>query len=250
MTNIKNPPLTGKVALVTGASRGIGRAIVERLAADGATVVVNYRSNAEAAQEVVQEIENAGGTAVAEQADMSQLNEVHRLFDLTTERFGRLDILVNNAGIIAPQPIADATEESFDRVFAVNAKGTFFAIQEAAKRMANGGRIIDITSVNTELYRPGVADYAGSKAAVEQFTKVAAKEPGARNIMVNAVSPGATDTDMMRGNPPEAREQLAQMSPLGRMGEPQDIADVVAFLASDGARWITGQNIQVSGGVA
>ena len=162
MTNVRaNLPLTDRVALVTGASRGIGRAIAERLAMDGATVVVNYRNNAEAAQEVVQTIQKAGGNAAAEQADMGQLDQVHRLFEAATERSGRLDILVNNAGTIAPQPIADATEESFDRVFAANAKGTFFAIQEAAKRMENGGCIIDITSVNTELHRPGVGRICG-----------------------------------------------------------------------------------------
>ena len=179
---------------------------------------------------------------------MAKLEDIKRLFTEVIDTFGRLDILVNNAGVISPQPIAQATEEAFGAMFNVNAKGTFFAIQEAAKHLAEGGRIINISS--TVLTGPGTAAYAGSKAAVEQFSKVASKELGGRGVTVNAVSPGATDTDMIRQRPPEMLERLAQMSPLGRLGHPKDIADVVAFLASDEARWITGQNIQVGGGVA
>ncbi len=242
--------LDGKVAVVTGASRGIGRAIAEKLAEDGAKVVVNYTSNEEAANEVVSKIENRGGKAVAVQADTGEISEVRTLFEEATSRFGRLDVLVNNAGIIAPEMIAEATEEAFDRQFAVNVKGVFFAMQEAAKRLEDGGRIINVSSVNTLMSPPASAAYNATKAAVEQFARTGAKEFGGRGITVNAVSPGATDTDMLAGAPPERREMAAQMAPLGRLGEPRDIADVVAFLASDEARWITGQNLQAGGGIA
>lgn len=243
--------LDQKVAVVTGASRGIGRAIAEKLAGDGARVVVNYAGNKEAASEVVAKIQDRGGEAVAVQADLGEVSEVRALFEEAVSRFGQLDVLVNNAGIIFPEPIAEATEENYEKTFAVNVRGVFFAMQEAAKSMADGGRIINITSVNTLLPMPGAAAYAATKAAVEQFTKVGSKEFGARGITVNAISPGATDTDMIRSNqPPEVLDQLAGMSPLGRMGEPRDIADVVAFFASEESRWITGQNIQVGGGVA
>ncbi len=239
--------LKGKVAIVTGASRGIGRGIVERLARDGASVVVNYAKNAEEANKVVSGIEAKGGKAVAVQADVSKVADVRRLFQETEQHFHRLDILVNNAGIFAYKPLADMTEEEYDRIFAINAKGQFFAMQEAAKRMTEGGRIVNISTGGTQLAFPGIAAYGGTKAALELFTKVAAKELGARKITVNTVSPGYTETDML--SDPGFRTMGVEASPLKRLGTPKDIADVVAFLASEEGGWITGDNIQAGGGV-
>ncbi len=240
--------LKGKVAVVTGASRGIGRSIAERLAKDGARVVVNYTRSADEAKKVVADIENGGGTAVAVQADVSKVSDIHRLFQETDKAFGRLDILVNNAGIFWTKPIIETSEEEYDRMFITNAKGPFFAIQEAAKHMADGGRIVNISTGATQVFFPGSSIYGGSKAALEYLTKVAAKELGARRITVNTVSPGYTDTDML--NDPQLRAIGPQASPLGRLGTPKDIADVVAFVVSEEGGWITGDTIQAGGGVA
>ena len=244
-------PLTGKIAIVTGGSRGIGRAIAERLAEDGASIVVNYAHGADKAKEVVSAIEAQGGQALAIQADISQVVEIRRLFQETIAHFGQLNILVNNA--VRPgafKPVAEVSEAEFDEQFALNTRGTFFALQEAALRMTEGGRIVNISTVGTVNSVPtGASVYTGSKAAVEQFTMALAKELGGRGITVNTVSPGITETEGFRTNaPPEMQAQAAQMSPLGRIGKPQDIADVIAFLVSDQARWLTGQNIRASGG--
>ena len=238
----------GKVAIVTGASRGIGRAIAERLASDGASVVINYARSADEAQEVVKAIEEKGSKAVAVQANISQIADIRRLFQETVDRFGGLDILVNNAGVAIYKPVAEVTQEDFDKTFALNAKGTFFCLQEAVRRMADGGRIINISTGGTAMGSPGSSFYTGSKAAVEQFSKALSKEIGDHGITVNIVSPGFTDTEMLADNP-QFKEMGAKMSPLGRLGQPQDIADVVAFLVSEQGRWITGQNIQAGGGV-
>jgi len=247
MSNI----LKGKVALITGASRGIGRAIAERLSRDGAAVVVNYARNADAAGDVVAEIEAAGGQAFAVQADVGRVSEVVRLFDETIAHFGKLDILVNNAGIMCNKPISAVTEEEFDRVFAVNVKGTFFACQQAATRLAEGGRIINFSSTTTVMMLPTYGAYVASKGAVEQLSRSLAKELGPRGITVNVVSPGPTDTELFNaGKTEEQRQRLAQASAFGRVGQPPEIAEVVAFLASDAANWVTGQNIRVNGGVA
>lgn len=241
--------LQGKVALVTGSSRGIGRAIVERLSRDGAAVVVNYAGRAEPAKEVVAGIEKAGGRAISVQADVSSVADVVRLFDMTLAHFGRLDILVNNAGVIIYKRLVDITEEEYDQLMAINVKGTFFACQQAAKRLADRGRIINLSTSITALLLPTYSVYAASKGAVEQITRVLAKELGARQITVNAVSPGPTDTELFsEGKTEEEKNRMAQMAALGRLGKPEDIADVVAFLASDDARWITGQNIRANGG--
>lgn len=244
-------PLTGKVAIVTGGSRGIGRAITERLGQDGATVVVNYAQNSEKAQEVVSAIVARGGQALAVQAKINQVADVRRLFQETVDHFGQLDILVNNAGT-SPFPytlLVEVTEDKFDEVFALNAKGVFFAMQEAARRMAADGRIVNISSVGTIFSSAGYAVYGGSKGAVEQFTLSAAKELGGRGITVNTVSPGATDTELYHKIvPPDMQDQAVRATPLGRVGQPQDIADVVAFLVSEEARWLTGQNIRAAGG--
>ncbi|HEX9199519.1 MAG TPA: SDR family oxidoreductase [Acidobacteriaceae bacterium] len=241
-------PLTGKVAIVTGSSRGIGRAIAERLGKDGASVVVNYVRNADKSREVVSAIETAGGRALAVRADMSQIADVRCLFQETLDQFGRLDILVNNAGWFQPHPIAEVTEDEFDAAFALNAKGAFFAFQEAARGMGDGGRIINISSCSTAMSLPGFAVYVGSKAAGEQFARALAKELGGRSITVNTVSPGFTETDMLPQDP-EWRKMGAQMSALGRLGQADDIADVVTFLISEKGKWITGHNIQACGGV-
>jgi 3-oxoacyl-[acyl-carrier protein] reductase len=241
--------LSGKIALVTGSSRGIGRAMVERLSRDGATVVVNYVSRAEKAQEVAAAVKAGGGTAVALQADVSRFEDIQRLFNRTVEQFGRLDILVNNAGIRITKNVTEIEEEEFDRLFAINVKGTFFSCQLAARRLSDGGRIINVSSAVTKMMLPGYSIYAASKAAVDQITRTLSKELGGRNITVNAVCPGPVDTELLReGRTKEQIQQMAQMAALGRIGRVEDIADVVAFLASDEARWITGQCIHVNGG--
>ena len=243
--------LDGKVALVTGSSRGIGQAIALRLSNDGAKVVVNYAGRAAQANEVVATIKANGGEAIAVQADVGKIADIHRLFDQTIEHFGQVDILVNNAGVIVYKAIAQVTEEEFDKIFAINVKGTFFACQQAAQRMVDGGRIINFSTTVTALMLPTYGAYAATKGAVEQITRVLAKELGPRKITVNSVSPGPTDTELFKVDKTEEQiDRLTQMAALGRLGEVSDIADVVAFLASEDARWITGQNIRVNGGVA
>jgi len=239
-----------KVALVTGSAKGIGRAIALRLAKDGAAVVVNYSGSAQQALDTVSLIEQGGRHAIAVQADVSKVADVKRLFDACIEKFGRLDILVNNAGMMFTKPIVEVGEEEFDRIFAVNVKGTFLCCQEAAKRMSEGGRVINLSSSTTSLMLPGYGTYVATKGAVEQFSHVLAKELGPRNITVNVVSPGPTDTELFsQGKSEEQKQRFAQMAALGRLGQPEDIADVVALLASDDARWITGQNIRANGGL-
>jgi 3-oxoacyl-[acyl-carrier protein] reductase len=242
--------LDRKAALVTGGSRGIGRAIVNRLAAEGAAVVFTYVENARAAAEVVARIEERGGVATAVRADQADIASLPDLFAAAAEPTGGLDILVNNAATAVQTPILEATEEDFDRQLAVNMKGPFFAIQQAGRVLRYGGRIISLSTLNTVLPAAGNALYAASKAALEQFTAVAAREFGARDITVNCVSPGATDTDLLwSSNDPAVVEGIKGMTALGRLGEPADIADVVAFLAGPDSRWITGQNLRVTGGL-
>jgi 3-oxoacyl-[acyl-carrier protein] reductase len=242
--------LEGKVALITGASKGIGRAVALRLARDGAAVVVNYSSSAEQARTAVAEIQAAGGRAVAAQADVGRTDEIEKLFDATFSNFGRLDILVNNAALPLYKSLVEITEAEYDRVFAVNVKGTFFACQQAARRMADGGRIINVSSSTTVMMLATYSAYVATKGAVEQITRSLAKELGPRGITVNTISPGGTDTELFGLNKTaEDKKRFAQMAAFGRIAEPQDIADVVSLLASDDAHWITGQNLRANGGV-
>ncbi|RJL31318.1 glucose 1-dehydrogenase [Bailinhaonella thermotolerans] len=235
--------LDGKAALVTGGSRGIGRAIAERLAREGATVAFTYRSDDAAAKEA------AGERIFAIRADQASLAELERAFEEAVRLLGGLDILVNNAAINPVTPLAEVTEETYDHVMAVNAKAAFFAMRHAARVMRDGGRIINISTLNTALPAPGLILYSASKAALEQFSAVASRELGPRGITVNTVSPGATDTDLLRAtNPPEALEQTPAWTALGRLGRPADIAAVVAFLAGPDSAWITGQNLRATGG--
>ncbi|MEI7037039.1 SDR family oxidoreductase [Fulvimonas yonginensis] len=239
-----------KVALVTGASRGIGAAIAQRLARDGFRVVVNYAGDAAAAEALVRGIEQAGGQAVAAQADVGDAAAVRRLFDAAEAAFGGVDVLVNNAGIMNLAPIAETDDASFDRHIAVNLRGTFNTLREAARRMQEGGRIINLSSSTVGLLMPSYGVYAATKAAVEAMTGVLAKELRGRGITVNAVAPGPTATRLfLQGKSPERVDQLAKLAPLERLGQPEDIAAVVAFLAGPDGGWINGQTLRANGGI-
>ncbi|WP_110928224.1 SDR family oxidoreductase [Bacillus massiliglaciei] len=241
--------LDGKVALVTGSSRGIGREIAEQLSDLGAKVVINYTSSSEKANETVKRIKKAGGEAAAIQADISKVHEIYILFKETIRLFGKIDILVNNAGVMINKPISQATEEDFDQIFSINVKGTFFACQQAMEHMESKGRIINIsTSVLGQMF-PAYSMYAGTKGAVEQFTRQLAKEFGPKQITINTVAPGPVNTELFTvGKTEQQMETLKKMNAFGRLGEPEDISKVVAFLVSDEAQWVTGQTLRVNGG--
>jgi bifunctional oxygenase/reductase len=246
--------LTGKTALVTGSSRGMGRATARRLAADGALVCVHYATGEDAAREVVATIEKDGGRAFAVGAELGVPGDVHELFlgleEGLRERTGstQLDILVNNAGVMGGVAPDATTPETFDRLFAVNAKAPFFIIQRALRTMRDGGRIVNISSGLTRFANPDEIAYAMTKGAVEQLALHFAKHLGPRGITVNSVAPGITRNDNPVFAIPEAVEQMAGMSAFNRVGEPEDVAEVVAFLASDEARWITGSFVDATGG--
>jgi 3-oxoacyl-[acyl-carrier protein] reductase len=249
--------LKGKVAVVTGASRGIGRAIALRLARDGALVCVNYHSNAEAAQAVVGEIESAGGEAFALQADVGSVEQLGRFFEALdaelVQRRGdrRFDILVNNAGVAVTGPTATATEPDFDRVFATNVKGPFFAAQYAIPRLRDGGRVVNLSSGLSRRPMPQYSAYSMTKAAIDTFTVSLAAELGSRGITVNTLAPGLTATDMNAGmrEHPDVERAFSSMTALGRVGKVEDIADAVAMLASPDSGWVTGQYVEASGGL-
>lgn len=240
--------LQGKAALVTGASRGIGRAIVERLASDGAAVALNYVKGKAEAEAVAAAITRAGGKAVLVQGDVGNPADIVRMFEEAEKQLSPLDIAVASAGASVFNPHALVTLEEFDRVFAVNTRGVFFILQEAAKRLREGGRIIHISTGGTAMPYPAAGVYAGSKAAAERFVASLSKELGPRGVTVNSVSPGTTETDGLV-MPQEAIQQLIAQTPLGRLGQPSDIADVVAFLAGPEGRWMTGQNLRATGGI-
>jgi len=240
--------LKGKVAIVTGASRGIGRAIAQRLGRDGANVVVTYAGNRDKAEEVVAELKANDSEAIALQVDMRNINDVCNLFQKTLTHFGKLDILVNNAaGVNIFKPTTEMTEDEYNSMFDIT-RGVYFALQEAARHMANGGRIVSISTGGTAMAMPTGGAYAASKAAIEHFSMGLAKEIGVRGITVNTVSPGVTETDGLVLNQEQVNQLIAQ-TPLGRLGQPDDIASAVALLVSDDAHWITGQNIRATGGI-
>jgi 3-oxoacyl-[acyl-carrier protein] reductase len=239
-----------KVAIVTGASRGIGAAVAGRLAADGFAVVVNFAGRSEDAEAQVARIRAAGGRATAAQADVSDPQAVRRLFDRAESEFGGVDVLVNNAGIMQLATIADADDAFFDRHVAINIKGVFNGMREAARRLRHGGRIISFSSSVVGLYQPTYGVYAATKGAVEAMTHVLANEMRGKNITVNVVAPGPTATDLfLQGKPPEVVERLTKLAPLERLGQPADIAAVVAFLAGPDGAWVNGQVLRANGGI-
>jgi 3-oxoacyl-[acyl-carrier protein] reductase len=241
---------TSKVAIVTGASRGIGAAVAERLASDGFTVVVNYSASAKPAEALVHEIEAKGGRALAAKADVSDAGAMRGMFDAAERAFGGVDVLVNNAGIMKLAKIADSDDALFDQQIAVNLKGSFNGMREAARRLRDGGRIVNFSTsvVGTKLETYSV--YAATKSAVETMTAILAKELRGRNITVNAVAPGPVATDLfLDGKSPELVERMAKMSPMERIGTPEDIASVVAFLAGPDGGWVNGQVLRANGGL-
>ncbi|MDA3901966.1 MAG: SDR family oxidoreductase [Desulfuromusa sp.] len=242
--------LTGKTVLVTGASRGIGRAIALKLGQMGAAVVVNYMNSSAAAEEVVEQIVADGGKALAIQADMADPAAIEKLFDQAIGEFGQLDILINNAGVAIYKAIAEVSEDDYEQQFSLNVKGLLFSCQQAARKLADGGRIVNISTSVTKMMLPNYGLYAASKGAVEQLTKVLAKELGPRGITVNAISPGPTDTELFReGKTEEQIRQMGAMAAFNRIGTPEDIAGAVALLASADAGWISGQDICANGGL-
>ncbi len=249
MTNQQTTQQT-RTAIVTGASKGIGAAIARRLARDGVAVVVNYARGRAEAEELVRAIEAGGGKAIAVQADIADPAGIAALFDAGEKAFGGIDILVNNAGIMKTSPIAGTDDASFDTQIAINLGGVFRGMREGARRLRDGGRIINFSSSVVGLYQPGYGVYAATKAGVEAMTHILAKELGARRVTVNAVAPGPIETALFLDGKSEAQiEAIGKMIPLGRLGQPDDIAGVVSFLAGPDSFWVNGQIIRANGGV-
>lgn len=243
--------LTQKVILVTGASRGIGAAVAHQLASAGAKVIINYAGGKEAAEQTMNSIKGQGGDAIALQADVSKAAEVSAMFDAAIAHYGKIDVLVNNAGIMITKLLKDTTDEDFTRQFDINVRGTFNTMREAATKLADNGSIINFSSTTTRVMMPTYGTYVASKAAVEQLTRVFSKEVGSRGINVNSVSPGPTNTELFtKGKPQEVIDRLASLSAFNRIGEPEDIAKIVVFLAGDDAKWISAQNIGINGAMA
>ena len=239
-----------QAAIVTGGSRGIGKAVALRLAKDGFAVVVNYVSKGQEAAKVVEDIATAGGRAVAVQADVAKLAGAELLFERAEKQFGGVDVVVNNAGVIDLKPLAEFAPEDFAEVLRVNLTGTFNMMHLAARRLRDGGRIINFSTSALITSLPGYAAYNASKAAVEAMTRVAAKELGPRRITVNAVAPGPVATELFfQGKPQELVDRLTRLIPLGRLGETKDIAPVVSFLAGPGGGWVSGQVLRANGGM-
>ena len=240
----------GKVAIVTGASRGIGSAVAERLARDGFAVVVNYSGSADSAAALVSKIEKSGGRALAIKADVSDPRAVGEMFATTVAQLGGVDVLVNNAGVMILSSLGETDDASFDRQVAINLKGTFNTLREAATHLRSGGRIVNFSSSVVGLLQPGYSVYAATKAAVEAMTKVFAKELRGRNITVNTIAPGPTATDLfLNGKSQAVVDHLAKLAPLERLGQPDDIARAVAFLAGIDGAWINGQTLGANGGI-
>ncbi len=241
---------TSKVVLITGASRGIGAAISRRLARDGFAVAINYASSSAEADTLVAEIQQQGGRAVSVKADVSKADQVHALFDTVEQALGRVDVLVNNAGVLKTVPLLQASDDLFVQHFAINTQGVFNTLREGGARLNEGGRIINLSSTTLALNLPGYAIYNGTKAAVEAFTRVFAKELRGRRITVNAVAPGPVATELfINGKSEEQIQTFAKMPPLERLGQPEDIAGVVAFLAGEDGVWVNGQVLRANGGV-
>jgi 3-oxoacyl-[acyl-carrier protein] reductase len=241
---------TSRVAIITGASRGIGAAVAERLATDGLTVVINYSANAKPAETLARDIEGKGGRALAIKADVADPGAVRNMFDAAAAAFGGVDVLVNNAGIMKLAKIADSDDALFDQQVAVNLKGSFNAMREAGRRLRDGGRIVNFSTsvVGTRLETYGV--YAATKSAIETMTAILSKEMRGRNITVNALAPGPTSTELfLDGKSPELIERLAKTNPLERLGTPEDIAAVVSFLVGPDGSWINGQVLRANGGM-
>lgn len=240
-----------KTVIVTGASRGLGKQIALEFAKKGAAVVINYSSAKEEAGKVVNEIKLAGGRAISVQADVSNAADVDRLFDEASRQFGKIDIVINNAGVMITKLLQDVSEADFDRQFAINTKSVFLVLKQAVEKLENGGRIVTISSSTSRLMMPGYSVYSATKAAVEQLSKVVAKEVGHRDITVNCVLPGPINTALFRnGKSTELIDKIAGLSAFNRIGEPEDIVPVILFLASKEAQWITGQTIGANGGMA
>ncbi len=245
--------LTGKVAIVTGASKGIGAGIAKRLGVEGAAVVVNYSSSKEGADRVVAEITGGGGKAIAVQGDVSKADDVRRLFEEAKNAFGAVDVLVNNAGVFEFEPIEEVTEHEFHREFNTNVLGPILTIQQALKHFGpDGGSVINISSIVSENPVPNSLVYSATKSAVDSITRVLSKELGARKIRVNTIAPGGVETEGTHrigviGS--DFQKQMVAATPLGRFGQPEDIAQVAVFLASENSRWVTGERIAASGGL-
>src|SRR2546430_1425092 len=250
---MKNGKLTDKVAVVTGASKGIGAGIAKQLAAEGAAVVVNYAFSKSDADDVVDEISKRGGQAIAVQGDIAKKKDIEHLFAEAKEAFGKIDILVNNAGVYDWSPLEEITEEQFHRHFDVNVLGLLLATQEAVKQFdSTGGNIINISSTVTSLTPPSSSVYTGTKGAVDAITRTLAKELGPRKIRVNAINPGLVETEGVRSagfDQGDLRKSIEAETPLGRIGQPEDIAPAAVFLASSDSAWITGETLRVAGGL-
>jgi 3-oxoacyl-[acyl-carrier protein] reductase len=241
---------SNNVAIVTGASGSIGGAVAKRLARDGFTVVVNYAGKAQPAEELVRQIEAAGGMAVTHQADIADPEAVRKMFDAAQTAFGGVDVLINNAGIMKLATIADSDDALFDSQIAVNLKGTFNTLREAARRLRDGGRIVNLSSSVVGLLQPTYGVYAATKAAVEAMTSILTKELRGRNITVNAIAPGPTATKLfLDGKPQAVIDHLAKLAPLERLGQPEDIAAAIAFLVGPDGSWINGQTLRANGGI-
>lgn len=246
MTDLKN-----KTAIITGSSRGLGKKIAIALAKQGANVVVNYNSNESEALSTVNEILSDGGNAIAIKADVSKSEDINNLFEKTVEHFGRIDIVVNNAGIMVTKFLKDFSEEEFDKQFSINVKSVFLMMKKASETLEQNGRIINISSSTSRLMMPGYAVYSATKSAVEQMTRVFAKEIGSKGITVNAVLPGPIKTELfLNGKSDELINRIASLSAFNRIGEVEDIIPIILFLSGNDSQWITGQNIGINGGMA